>query len=336
MRRMPAEWEKQEAVLFAFPHSRSDWADDLQSAYSVFLRMISAVSYHQKCIVLCHDREEIKSMFCYHDKISFVEMDYNDTWIRDYGPISVYEDGERLLLDFKFNAWGDKFPYDKDNRVTKTLVEKWFFYPTKVEEIDFVLEGGSIETDGRGTLLTTSTCLLNPNRNPGMSRAQIEERLSSALGIHRVLWLNHGELIGDDTDAHIDTLARFIDPQTIVYVACDDPSDPHFQPLLEMKKELESFKTENGNPYRLIPLPLPTPIFKTNRRLPATYANFLITNDAVLLPIYRDPADKEMIMLFKSLFGDREIIPIDARRLIEEGGSIHCSTMQLSALREAD
>ncbi len=336
MRRLPAEWEKQEAVLFAFPHPESDWAGNLQSAYSVFLKMVSAVSYRQKTILLCHDRDLVKSMLCYHDKISFVELDYDDTWIRDYGPISVYENGKRLLLDFRFNAWGGKFPFRKDDKVTRRLARKWFFYPSNVQSVDFVLEGGSIDTDGRGTLLTTSSCLLNPNRNPGLSKSQIEEQLASYLGIDRILWLDHGMLLGDDTDAHIDMLARFVDPRTIVHIVCEDPSDPHYRPLREMKKQLSTFRTKTGDPYRLIPLPLPDPIFHESKRLPASYANFLITNHAILLPLYQDRKDGEVVDLFKSLFPDREIIPIDARRLIREGGSIHCSSMQLCALKEEE
>ncbi len=329
MRRLPAEWERQEAILFAFPHEETDWSDDLQGAYSVFLRMISAISYHQKCIVACRDRERIKSMFCYPDRITFVESRFDDTWIRDYGPIGVYEEGARLLLDFRFNAWGEKFTYELDDRLTQHLHTQWLFYPSSIEKVPFVLEGGSIETDGKGTILTTRRCLLNPNRNPGTSRQEIEELLRDRLGARRIFWLDHGVLEGDDTDGHIDTLARFVDEGTIAYVACDDPHDTHYDELDAMKKELEALRREDGSPYTLVPLPLPSPKYKDGRRLPATYANFLIANDAVLLPTYDDPLDKQMQSLFKTLFPTREIIPINASRLIEEGGSIHCSTMQL-------
>ncbi len=326
--RLPAEWEDQDSILMVFPHSNSDWADDLQSAESVFLRIASSISSLQKLILICQDVDYVKSMFCYHDRISFVQMDTNDTWIRDFGPISVYKDGKRVLLDFVFNGWGAKFDSSLDNQVSKKLHQAYHFYPSDLESIDMILEGGSIECDGQGTLMTTSKCLLNPNRNPNLSKSDIEHRLISYFGLERILWLNHGHLKGDDTDAHIDTLARFVDSETIVYVSCDE-DDEHFEALELMREELEGFRTIGGKPYKLIPLPLPDAIYKDGNRLAATYANFLIINKAVLLPIYDDPKDKEMIELFKELFPIKEIIPINSLRLIEEGGSIHCSTMNI-------
>ena len=326
--RLPAEWEDQDSILMVFPHSNSDWADDLQSAESVFLRIASSISSLQKLILICQDVDYVKSMFCYHDRISFVQMDTNDTWIRDFGPISVYKDGKRVLLDFVFNGWGAKFDSSLDNQVSKKLHQAYHFYPSDLESIDMILEGGSIECDGQGTLMTTSKCLLNPNRNPNLSKSDIEHRLISYFGLERILWLNHGHLCGDDTDAHIDTLARFVDCETIVYVSCDE-DDEHFEALELMREELEGFRTIGGKPYKLIPLPLPDAIYKDGNRLAATYANFLIINKAVLLPIYNDPKDKEMIELFKELFPIKEIIPINSLRLIEEGGSIHCSTINI-------
>jgi len=326
--RLPAEWEDQDSILMVFPHSNSDWADDLQSAESVFLRIASSISSLQKLILICQDVDYVKSMFCYHDRISFVQMNTNDTWIRDFGPISVYNDGKRVLLDFVFNGWGAKFDSSLDNQVSKKLHQAYHFYPSDLESIDMILEGGSIECDGQGTLMTTSKCLLNPNRNPNLSKSDIEHRLISYFGLERILWLNHGHLCGDDTDAHIDTLARFVDCETIVYVSCDE-DDEHFEALELMREELEGFRTIGGKPYKLIPLPLPDAIYKDGNRLAATYANFLIINKAVLLPIYDDSKDKEMIELFKELFPIKEIIPINSLRLIEEGGSIHCSTINI-------
>jgi len=326
--RLPAEWEEQDSILMVFPHSNSDWADDLQSAESVFLRIASSISSLQKLILICQDVDYVKSMFCYHDRISFVQMNTNDTWIRDFGPISVYKDGKRRLLDFVFNGWGDKFDSSLDNQVSKKLHQAYHFYPSDLESADMILEGGSIESDGQGTLMTTTKCLLNPNRNPNLSKSDIEHRLISYFGLERILWLNHGHLCGDDTDAHIDTLARFVDCETIVYVSCDK-DDEHFEELELMREELEGFRTIGGKPYKLIPLPLPDAIYKDGNRLAATYANFLIINKAVLLPTYNDPKDKKMIELFKELFHSKEIIPINSLRLIEEGGSIHCSTMNI-------
>ncbi|MCH9813172.1 MAG: agmatine deiminase family protein, partial [Epsilonproteobacteria bacterium] len=214
MRRLPAEWEKQDAILMSFPHAKSDWADDLTSALSVFLRIASSICFNQKLILVCDDIETTKKLFCYHDKISFVKCPTDDTWIRDYGPITIYENKTRTLLDFQFNAWGGKFAYAYDNAVTKFLHQKWHFAISPLESIDFILEGGSIESDGLGTLLTTSRCLLNPNRNSTLTKNDVELKLKSLLGASRILWLDHGELIGDDTDAHIDTLARFVSTDT--------------------------------------------------------------------------------------------------------------------------
>ena len=331
MIRFPAEWEKQEMILMAFPHHLTDWADDLKSAYSIFVKIASAICYNQKLIILVHPelKEDIKNMFCYHDKITFISYECDDTWIRDFGPISVYKNKKRVMKDFLFNAWGGKFEYKKDNLATKYLHKNWIFGVSELDEVDFVLEGGSIDSDGKGTILTTTKCLLNPNRNGKISKEEVENKLISELGAKRVLWLENGYLAGDDTDSHVDMLARFVSVDTIVYVKCYDEKDEHFDSLTKMEKELKCFTWNSDKKYNLIPLPLPKPIYKDGKRLPASYANFLITNSSVILPIYKDENDKKVIEIFKNLFPTREIIPLDSRRLIEQGGSIHCSTMQV-------
>ena len=335
MIRLPAEWEKQEMILMAFPHNKTDWNDDLKSAYSVFVKLASAICYNQKLIILVpkKDREHVKDMFCYHDRISFVYYETNDTWIRDFGAISVYKDGGRVIKDFQFNAWGSKFEYEKDNLATQFLHKNWHFGISPIEQVDFILEGGSIESDGDGTIMTTTKCLLNPNRN-NKTKEEIEEILRKEVGVERFLWLNSGYLAGDDTDSHIDMLARFVSRETIVYIKCYDKKDEHFEELEKVEEELKCFTTKEGKPYNLIPLPLPKPIYKDDKRLPASYANFLITNHTVIVPTYKDEKDKEVIEIFKELFPNREIIPLDSRRLIEQGGSIHCSTMQVPAQSE--
>jgi agmatine deiminase len=331
----PTEWHKQDAVLMAFPHKGTDWSDDLKGALTPFVRIASSIAYNEPVIIVCDDAEATKALFCDTRNITFVELPTNDTWARDFGPITIYVDGKRKFLDFTFNAWGNKFKSDLDNAVTEQLVKKGYLYGD-YEKIDFVLEGGSVESDGRGTLLTTSKCLLNPNRNPGMSKARIEAFLKEKLCLERVLWLDYGELEGDDTDAHIDTLARFVDEETIAYVACDDPEDSHYGELKKMEEQLQSFRTPEGKPYRLVPLPLPSPKYKEGQRLPATYANFLITNHAVLLPVYGDEKEKAVTELFKELFPGREIIPINSLKLIEQGGSLHCVTMQIPGYHKED
>lgn len=330
---LPAEWERQDAVLMAFPHKATDWADDLQGALTPFVRIASAISYKQPVIVVCDDKAAVKDLFCEVRNLSFVELPTDDTWARDFGPITVYEEGQRIFLDFTFDGWGGKFPAALDNAVTATLAKKGYLYGP-LRNIGFVLEGGSIESDGAGTLLTTSKCLLNPNRNSGLEKAAVERVLQETLGVERFLWLDFGELEGDDTDAHIDTLARFVDATTIAYVACDDPADSHYKELKKMEAQLQGFRTCKGTPYRLVPLPLPAPKRQGGRRLPATYANFLITNHAVILPTYSDPKDAVIAELFGELFPSREIIPLNALKLIEQGGSIHCLTMQIPAFRQ--
>ncbi|SFV56816.1 Agmatine deiminase [hydrothermal vent metagenome] len=330
MRRVLAEWESQRAVMMAFPHEDSDWADDLDGALSPFIRIAQAIAYSQPVYIICKDRDSISELFCTTRNMSFIEIDVNDTWIRDYGYISIEESGSLKLLDFRFDGWGGKFEASLDNALNKTLHKKGYLGTTPLESIDFVLEGGSIESDGCGTILTTTRCLCNPNRNGGLSKSEVESRLSEYLGADRVLWLDHGYLAGDDTDGHIDTLARFVSEETIVYIKSTDREDEHFIELEMMEMELKKFSTPLGKPYRLIPLPMPTPKYdKSSHRLPATYANFLITNKALLYPTYGVATDREAGEILKEIFPTKEVIPINCSKLIEQGGSLHCSTMQI-------
>ncbi len=331
MRRMKAEWEPQRAVLMAFPHEDTDWADDLESALSTFVRIAQAIAYAQPVYILCKSKESISDLFCSTHNMSFIEIPTNDTWTRDYGAISIEEMGESRLLDFRFDGWGGKFDASLDTLVNQTLHAKGYMGTTLLESVDFVLEGGSIESDGEGTILTTSQCLCNSNRNGGLSKEEIGLKLSEYLGAQRILWLDHGYLAGDDTDSHIDTLARFVDKASIAYVKCDDKEDEHYEALALMEEQLRSFRTPEGDTYRLIPLPMCEAKYDSSgKRLAATYANFLITNKALIYPTYRASTDKEAGEIFKSLFPRREIIPVDCMRLIEEGGSLHCSTMQIA------
>lgn len=331
MRRMPAEWEKQKAVLLSFPHINSDWSDNLNSALSVFVKIAQAIAYKESVYIVCDDKETIKDLFCSTNNMSFIELPTNDTWTRDYGVITVEDDGETKFLDFTFDGWGGKFDAHLDNDVNKALQQKGYFGTTPFETIKFVMEGGSLESDGAGTILTTSECLCNPNRNGGLTKETIEAKLTEYLGAKRFLWLDHGYLAGDDTDSHIDTLARFVNSNTIVYVKCDDKDDEHYEALRAMEEQLKEFTTVDGKPYNLVALPMTKAIYKDGIRLPATYANFLITNHALIYPTYDDEADKIVGDIFKELFPNLEIIPINCLRLIEQGGSLHCSTMQIGA-----
>ena len=327
---LPAEWQKQRAVLMAFPHKNSDWNSNLKSALVPFIRIAQAIAYKEPVYIICDKKEDISDLFCSTRNMSFIEIPTNDTWIRDFGYISVFEDGEMKLLDFKFDAWGGKFDASLDNVVNRAFHKKGYMGITPLETIDFVLEGGAIESDGLGTIMTTSACLCNVNRNGGLTKDKVEEKLAKYLGAKRVLWLDYGYLAGDDTDSHVDTLARFVDENTIMYVQCLDEKDEHYVELHKMEEQLKEFRTFENKKYTLIPLPMVSAKFdEENNRLPATYANFLITNGALVYPSYSVKEDKVVHEIFKDFFVDKEIIPVECSRLIEEGGSLHCSTMQI-------
>lgn len=332
-RRLPAEWEKQEAIQIAFPSKTSDWASYWEEVIPCYIHIIKVISSYQPLIIISDDVLMVKAFLegVNLDNIFFIEMPINDTWARDHGAITVETSNNKLeILDFVFNGWGLKFAADKDNLITSTI---WFkdVYNTSDKVIaDMVLEGGSIESDGLDTILTTAQCLLSPNRNPHLSKEDIEERFKKYFGAERVLWLFNGDLEGDDTDAHIDTLARLCSEDTIAYVQCEDVSDKHFEPLHKMEEELKKFKRTNGESYKLISLPMVEPIFAPDdgRRLPATYANFLIMNEVVLVPTYQAPQDEEALNQLKKAFPKHQVVGVDSKALLLQHGSLHCITMQ--------
>jgi agmatine deiminase len=332
--RLPAEWEVQDGVLLAWPHEGTDWADMLDEVRPVFTEIIRQIVTCERVLLVAPHaaapRDYLASAGIDLERVTICEMPTNDTWARDFGPITVIYNEKPVLLDFGFNGWGLKFAANHDNLITRILSQQRAFVPS-TRTVGLVMEGGSIESDGLGTILTTAECLLSPNRNPQLNRQEIEQALASLLGARRVLWLNHGRLSGDDTDAHIDTLARFCPNNTIAYQACDDPRDEHYQELKLMEDELKGFRAPDGSPYRLVPLPWPKARFDENgRRLPATYANFLVINNAVLVPAYRDPdRDGRVVERIAQVFPGREVIGIDCLPLIRQHGSLHCVTMHL-------
>jgi agmatine deiminase len=338
-RELPAEWEPQSGVMLTWPHDQSDWAPYLADIEPVYVEIARAVCARERLLVCCRDEAHVDHVQLLlraggvdPGRVILRVAPSNDSWARDHGPITVLHDGAPVLLDFVFNGWGGKYPADLDNRITRRLHAAGAFGATPIVTLDLVLEGGGIESDGKGTLLTTTTCLLSKGRNPHLTRAQIEQRLIQFFNLKRVLWLEHGHLEGDDTDSHIDTLARFCDPHTIAYVRCDDASDAHYADLRAMEDELRNLRDYHGNPYRLVPLPWPQPKHDAaGKRLPATYANFLVINGAVLLPTYDDPADAVAVARLRECFPQREIVPIHCLPLIQQFGSLHCITMQLPA-----
>ena len=332
---LPAEWALQSGIQLTWPHADTDWAYMLEEVQQCFIHIACEIARREQLLIVTPHPDEVKKQLpadMYLPNVHFLSCQTNDTWARDHGAISIWDADGLSLFDFTFNGWGLKFPADKDNLITRHATQAGVLKGRYINRLGFVLEGGSIESDGQGTLLTTSQCLLSPNRNGQMNQTEIEEYLCSAFSLQRILWLDHGYLAGDDTDSHIDTLARFCSPDTIAYVQCTDPDDEHYKELRLMEDQLKTFRTLEGNPYNLVPLPLPDAITEEGERLPATYANFLIMNDAVLYPTYRQPEkDEQAGKILHDLFPGREIVPVDCRPLICQHGSLHCVTMQYPA-----
>jgi len=308
------EWETQKYVQLVLPHKETDWSDYLDEALETFKEIAYAIAKYQKVLICYQEKESLKGFS--HKNFKFKQVKNNDTWARDFGAISIRENGKIKLLDFVFNGWGLKYPSNYDNNISRKIFKK-----KKLKSFNFVLEGGAIDTNGE-VLLTHKKTMLEKNRNYPLKKEEIEKFLKKELNVKKVIWLNYGFLEGDDTDSHIDTLARFVNKDTIVYLKCYDKEDIHYNELQLMEKEL----LETG--YNLVPLPLPEPIYFEGERLPATYINFLITNRAVLVPTYNCKYDKEVIEIFKKLFKKKEIIPIRSNVLIRQHGSVHCLTKE--------
>ena len=330
MTRLKAEWEKQEGILVSFPHKNSDWINKLKRIIPTYIDLINKISIFQKIYVFCKNIEEVKKYFKKDNlNILYYQIDFNDTWIRDYGFLTVDKNSKKQFLNFNFNGWGEKYNYFLDNSFNEKIYKKQIFNKTiLMKNIDFILEGGSIDSNGNNIIITTSRCLLNKNRNFNINCYEIEKILNKHLGVEKILWLNNGYILGDDTDGHIDMLARFISRNKIIYTKSYDKNDEHYSELNRMENELNQLNIKNNNFFELIPIPLPSAIYNNNIRLPASYINFLIINGAVLYPKYFVKEDEIVYDIFKKQFINREIIEIDSRYLIEEGGSLHCATMQ--------
>ncbi len=337
---MPAEWEPQRAVQLTWPHGATDWAPMLTDIEKVYLTMAREIARREQLIVVAAPQcytgdadgslmERLRSLGA-----TVCRIPTDDTWARDHGFISVEAEGQLVLLDFCFNGWGRKFAASQDNainaRLYHLLAQGHHPAPPLYEShLDFVLEGGSIESDGRGTVLTTECCLMAPHRNQPLTRDQIDRRLRQWLGAERIVWLQNGHLEGDDTDGHIDTLVRAAPDDTLIYIAPPDASDPHHASLTALESELRQLRTLEGRPYRLLSLPLPQPIFDDGQRLPATYANYLVINGAVLMPTYGQPdLDRQAMNVVAEAFPGRQVVGVDCRPVIRQHGSLHCCTMQ--------
>lgn len=337
---LPAEWAPQSALMLTWPHPDTDWHDQLEAVEAVYVALVRALCRHQPALIVCPHaaaRARVAARLgaagVPSARLIFALAPSNDTWARDHGPITVLDAaGQPVLLDFRFNGWGGKYASDRDDAITARLHGQGVFGDTPLQRSALVLEGGAIEADGAGSLLLVRRTLIDPARNPGLEQADIEQELGARLGIRHFLWLEQGQLSGDDTDGHIDTLARFIDRRTIAHVTCDDPGDPDHASIQGLIEELRALRDAHGQPYRLLPLPRPRPLFGADgQRLPAGYANFALINGAVLLPVYQDSADADAQRLLAAAFPERQVHAIDCRALIAQGGSLHCACMQLPA-----
>lgn len=332
--RLPAEWEAQSGVLLAWPDDHTDWAPRLAETQREYTGVLTAITRHQIACVIIRDRARLdphramlRDAGVRLGRLRVAVADYDDTWVRDYGPLAIQTGEGATLVDFRFDGWGDKFDASRDDTVTGQLHRAGCFGDFPLRHHPKVLEGGAIDVDGRGTLLTTVRCW--QARHPALSREACETLLARQLGIKRVHWLEHGHLEGDDTDAHVDMLARFLDPETIAYQACDDPDDPHFETLAALRKELSTLRTPENKPYRLVPLPWPGRLIHDGRILPASYVNFLFVNGALLVPAYGAASDETALEALRRALPGRETLPVPSRTLIWQNGGLHCATMQV-------
>ena len=333
---LPSEWAAQSAIQLTWPHQDTDWAYMLDEVEECFVNIAREIAARQLLLIVTPEVEAVRSRIANvvnMSNVRFVECRSNDTWARDHGGITVYDGEEPVVYDFAFNGWGLKFAACYDNLITSQLAKQGVLHARYQNRLNFIIEGGSIESDGCGTMLTTSECLLSPNRNGEWSKKEIEQYLGEAFGLSQILWLDYGYLAGDDTDSHIDTLARLAPNDTILYVRCQDEADEHYEALNAMEQQLRTFTTPDGKPYRLMPLPMAQAAYdEEGERLPATYANFLIMNDAVLYPTYGVPTlDDEAARVIAEAFPGREVVGVDCQALIKQHGSLHCVTMQYPA-----
>lgn len=333
---LPSEWAAQSAIQLTWPHQDTDWAYMLDEVEECFVNIAREIAARQLLLIVTPEVEAVRSRIANvvnMSNVRFVECRSNDTWARDHGGITVYDGEEPVVYDFAFNGWGLKFAACYDNLITSQLANRGVLHARYQNRLNFIIEGGSIESDGCGTMLTTSECLLSPNRNGEWSKNEIEQYLCEVFGLSQILWLDYGYLAGDDTDSHIDTLARLAPNDTILYVRCQDEADEHYEALNAMEQQLRTFTTLDGKPYRLMPLPMAQAAYdEEGERLPATYANFLIMNDAVLYPTYGVPTlDDEAARVIAEAFPGREVVGVDCQALIKQHGSLHCVTMQYPA-----
>ncbi|WP_457643304.1 agmatine deiminase family protein [Persephonella sp.] len=337
-KRLPAEWEKHTGTITTYPQAYETFFDRLEEAKNTFVKMVSIISLSEKVFINVNDKKteeeltkKLKEADALQKNIKIFINETDDAWCRDYCPLFVKENGKTVAVKFRFNAWGEKYPFQKDQKAG-IKVAQLLGYP--LEEIDMVLEGGSIDTNGKGCLITTESCLLNTNRNPDMTKEEIENALKKHLGIKKVLWLKEG-IVGDDTDGHVDDITRFVSEDTLLTAVEKDREDPNYQPLMENFERLKTFTDIHGRPFKVITLPMPEPVYyqypdsDLPERLPASYANFYITNSHVIVPVFNCRYDETALEILQKLFPDRKVVGIYAYDILVGLGGFHCLTMQV-------
>lgn len=360
---LPPEWAPQSGILLTWPHGKTDWKPYLKEITKVYLQLADIITRHERLLIVTPQpavvQSELKERLSsgQMEKVQLYEIETDDTWARDHGPLTLVSTKHAAtwivpihLLDFNFNGWGEKYPYAKDNAINLQLYYGGAFQGALENHTDFTLEGGAIESDGKGTIFTTASCMLAPHRNEPLERRDIDERLRILFHVPRVVWIEHGRLIGDDTDGHIDTILRVAPNDTLLYIGDVPADDPMHDDFVQLEEQLRNLRTLDGKSYRLLKLPLPDALYDDgkevtdvpdagNNRLPATYANFIVLNGAVIVPTYGQPEHDEMAKKQIALaFPNREIVGVDARTVIRQHGSLHCLTMQLpdGAIRTED
>ncbi|HWK54699.1 MAG TPA: agmatine deiminase family protein [Hyphomicrobiales bacterium] len=329
---MVPEWEAVEAVLLAWPHASTDWQPWLAAIEQDYVALATAIADTAVPLILCQDaahQAHIEGLLAGRCRQAphLVQAPYNDTWCRDYGPVAVRREGQLTLLDFQFKGWGDKYDARLDNGINQRLAALW---QAPLVTVEYELEGGSIETDGQGGLLTTAHCLLDSNRNKGYDKPAVEALVLGQLGLERIQWISEGALLGDDTDSHIDNLVRYCGEGTIAYLACSREDDVHHAGLAAMREQVLALRRRDGSPYRCVAIELPEARFEeTGARLPASYVNFLILNERVLVPVFGCSQDALALDALAGCFPDKTLVPVPGGNLIRQFGGPHCATMQL-------
>ncbi len=328
--RWPAEWEPHVATWLAWPHNLETWPGKFAPVPPVFAEFVRTLARFETVNVLAGGAAVMQQARQYVDQLPNVQLwdiPTNDCWIRDHGPTFLSAGAQPpALLDWQYNAWGGKYPpYDQDNAVPARIAEQT---GRRRFALNVVLEGGSIEGNGRGSMLVNDACVLNTNRNASLTPAAAEAVFRDNLSIDHVIWLHNIDLVGDDTDGHIDQLARFANPHTVLYAACEDATDPNFASLARLRAQLNDAVDQNGAPLQLRPLPIPSPLFQDGQRLPASYCNYYVANGVVIVPLFDDPHDATAMATLADCFPDREIVGIRAIDLVWGLGAFHCATQQ--------